>query len=214
MNFLLQVTQHPGSIPRVTRRRRSNIQPVVLSQQHRDVGDDERCMILEVADELVYEAGRTTLALALRGSRNQKLARYKVQDLPGFGMYRGMPEDEVLARVDQLVRDGILDIQASLDGFPLLAYTPHGLKLSENLVAQRWLRQMREHLPDEKPFHPPFAYDLMPNRNTRTLNLVIDVVLTDADEAWLPMLRSWSSGEVKKVRAKLAPLIERLEHGK
>ena len=198
----------------MTRKRRSNIRPVVLSQQHRDVGDDERRLILEVADELVYEAGRTTLALALRGSKSKKLARFAVHNLPGYGRYRGMPEDEVLARIDQLVRDGILAIQPSPEGFPLLAYTPQGLELSENLTAQRWLAQMRAHLPDDPPFHPPFAYDLMPNRNTRTLYRVIDAILAEADAAWLPMLRYWSSGEVKKVRAKLAPLIQPLELGK
>jgi hypothetical protein len=195
----------------MSRKRRPDINPVVLSQEPRELSDSERRLILDVADVMVYEAGRTTLALALRGSKNQKLARFKVDDLAGYGMYRGLPEDEVLARIDQLVRDGILAIEASRDGFPLLAYTPQGLELAETFAAERWLGLMREHLGDNEPFHPPFAYDLMPNRNNKTLNRVLDALETEADAAWLPMLREWSACEVKKVRARLAPLIERLE---
>lgn len=170
-------------------------------------------MILEVADALVYEAGRTTLALALRGSKSQKLARFPVGELPGFGMYRDLSESEVLARVDQLVRDGIFAIQPSRDGYPLLAYTPQGLELSETQTAGRWLKQLRDHLADAKPFHPPFAHDLMPNRNPRTLQRLIDALATEPDAAWLPVLKHWWPHEVKKVRAKLAVLIQRLESG-
>jgi hypothetical protein len=195
----------------MSRKRRPNIHPVVLSQEHKDLSDDERRMIIDVADVMVYEAGRTTLALALRGSKNQKLARFKVDHLAGYGMYRGLPEEDVLARIDQLVRDGILKIEASRDGFPLLAYTQQGLELAESYAAERWLGLMREHVEDHEPFHPPCAYDLNPNRNTKTLNRVLDALETAADASWLPMLREWSACEVKKVRARLAVLIKLLE---
>lgn len=195
----------------MSRKRRANIKPVVLSQEPRELSESEKRLIIEVADVMVYEAGRTTLALALRGSKNQKLARFKVDDLAGYGMYRGLPEDEVLARIDQLVHDGILAIEANRDGFPLLGYTTQGLELAETLAAEQWLEQMREHAGDHEPFHPPCAYDLNPNRNTKTLNRVLDALETAADAAWLPMLKKWSAGEVKKVRARLASLIGRLE---
>ena len=175
------------------------------------MSENERRLIIEVADVMVYEAGRTTLALALRGSKNQKLARFKVDELAGYGMYRGMPEEEVLARIDQLVHDGILNIERSRDGFPLLAYTQQGLELAETYAVEQWLGLMREHVGDHEPFHPPCAYDLNPNRNTKTLNRVLDALEAEADASWLPMLRKWSANEVKKVRARLAPLIQRLE---
>lgn len=177
------------------------------------MSDDERRLMLEVADELVYEAGRTTLALALRGSRNRKLDRYKVADLPGYGMYRGMPEEEVLARIDQLVHEGILWIRRSDDGFPLLAYTNRGLELAETFTVERWLALLREHVEDDEPFEPPFAYHLMPNRNPKTFSRLLDAVETTANAAWLPLLTEWSATEVKKVRARLAPLIKRLGEG-
>jgi hypothetical protein len=186
---------------------------VVLSQEQRVLSDDERRLMLEVADELVYEAGRTTLALALRGSRNRKLDRYKVAELPGYGMYRGMPEEEVLARIDQLVHEGILWIRWSDDGFPLLAYTNRGLELAETFTVERWLALLREHVEDDEPFEPPFAYHLMPNRNPKTFSRLLDAVETTANAAWLPLLTEWSATEVKKVRARLAPLIKRLGEG-
>jgi hypothetical protein len=70
----------------MSRQRRPNIHPVVLSREPLELSGDEKRLILGVEDVMVYEAGRTTLALALRGSRNQKLARFKVDDLAGNGM--------------------------------------------------------------------------------------------------------------------------------
>jgi hypothetical protein len=53
----------------------------------------------------------------------------------------------------------------------------------------------------------------MPNRNPKTLHRVIDALESETDAAWLPVLRKWSSSEVKKVRARLAPIIRRLQDG-
>ena len=51
----------------------------------------------------------------------------------------------------------------------------------------------------------------MPERNLKTLCLLLDTLETEVDAAWLPMLKQWCAIEVKKVRARLDPLIQRLE---
>ena len=101
--------------------------------------DAERRLILETADAMIYQAGRTTLALALRGSRNKKLEKYQPESLPGFGHFRGVTEADVLARIDQLIHEGLLEIEPSPDGFPLLGFTPQGFALAEAWAAERWL---------------------------------------------------------------------------
>ena len=192
-------------------RRSSSILPVVLATDRVDLTDGERRLILETANAMVYEAGRSTLVLALRGSRNKKLEKFQAESLPGFGCYRGMPEAEVLARIDQLIHEGLLRIEPSRDGFPLLGFTPRGLELAEEWTAENWLQQLREHVADPEPFHPPFAFDRLPERNPRTLHRLLDALETEADPSWLPLLRNWCGIEVKKVRARLLPIIERLE---
>lgn len=161
---------------------------------------------------MVYEAGRSTLVLALRGSRNKKLEKFQAEALPGFGYYRGVLEADVLARVDQLIHEELLKIE-SRDGFPLLGFTPRGLELAEGWAAERWLKQLREHVDDPEPFHPPFAFDRLPERNQKTLHRLLDALELEADPTWLPLLKNWCGSEVKKVRARLSPLIERLEGG-
>jgi hypothetical protein len=173
--------------------------------------DVERRLILETADAMVYEAGRSTLVLALRGSRNKKLEKFQADSLPGYGYYRGVPEPDVLARIDQLIHEGLLRIAPSPDGFPLLGFTPRGLEFVEGWTAENWLKRLREHVADPDPYHPTFAYDLLPQRNPKTLHLLLDALEMEADPSWLPMLRHWYGIEVKKVRSRLSPLIERLE---
>jgi hypothetical protein len=161
---------------------------------------------------MVYEAGRSTLVLALRGSRNKKLEKFQAETLPGFGCYRGVPEADVLARIDQLIHEELLRIE-SRDGFPLLGFTPRGLELAEGWAAEKWLGQLREHVGDPEPFHPPFAYDRLASRNQKTLHRLLDALEREADPSWLPLLKNWCGIEVKKVRARLLPVIERLKGG-
>ena len=122
-----------------------------------------------------------------------------------------MPEEDVLARVDQLIHEELLRIAPSPDGFPLLGFTPRGLELVEGWTAENWLKQLREHLADRKPYHPAFAYDRLPNRNLKTLHRLLDTLELEADATWLQFLRYWCGIEVKKIRARLSPFIERLE---
>jgi hypothetical protein len=187
------------------------MRPAVLATEQVDLTDGERQLILETANAMVYKAGRSTLVLALRGSRNKKLEKFQAEKLPGFGCYRGVPEADVLARVDQLIHEGLLRIE-NLDGFPLLGFTARGLELVEGWTAERWLGQLREHVADPEPFYPKFAFDRLPERNLKTLHLLLDALETQADPSWLPMLRNWCGVEVKKVRARLSPLIGRLEN--
>jgi hypothetical protein len=184
---------------------------VDLSNEGVAMTDEERRMILETADAMVYEAGRSTLVLALRGSKNKKLEKFEAKSLPGYGVYRFVPEPEVLARVDQLIHEELLRIAPSPDGFPLLGFTPRGLELVEGWTAEKWLEELREHLSDAAPHHPTFAFDCSPHRNATTLHLLLDALATEADAAWLPLLRHWCGFETKKVRARLSALIGRIE---
>jgi superfamily II DNA helicase RecQ len=193
----------------MSRKRRASSH-VVLSPEGPPLSEVEQRLILETADAMVYEAGRSTLVLALRGSKNKKLDKFKAETLPGFGYYRGLPEEEVLARVDQLIHQELLKIDTSHDGYPLLGYTPKGLELAEQWGAERWLTELRGHFDDSTPYVPSFAHERMPNRNLKTLNHLIDALQIHADIAWLPFLRHWRERETARIRRRLDPMIERL----
>lgn len=175
--------------------------------------DDDRRAILSVCDNLIAIAGRTTLAMALRGSRAKRVLQYHVDQARGYGFYAGVPEAEVLARIDALIAEGVLCLEYR-DGFPLLGYTERGLELAMRYAAEEWLAALRSRV---QPVADGAALELPPvmaaiqNRNQNTVLLLVDLVAREADTSWLPLLRAWAAIETRRVRGRLAPIVAALE---
>ena len=171
------------------------------------------CAVLSVADHLVGRAGRTTLALALRGSRAARVLRHGVADAPGYGHFAGTPPDAVLAHIDALIAGGVLRL-AFHDGVPLLAYTETGLQLAMRHAAAEWLAALQSRVPAVAAgaaLELPPALATIQERNQNTVLLLTDLVGRIADAAWLSLLRAWSARETRRVRGRLAPIIAALE---
>lgn len=169
-----------------------------------------------MADALIGRAGRTTLVLALRGSRSQRVLRYMPETIRGYGSFRGVPEAEVLARIDRLIADRILRLEYC-DGFPLLDYTSHGLELAQRFAAEDWLETLRARVQPVAagaPLELPFLLSVMPDRNGDTVLLLVDLVAREADRSWIPLLRAWAAAETRRVRAQLGRLSADLEAGR
>ena len=177
------------------------------------MSDEDRRAILGVCDHLIDAAGRTTLALALRGSRAQRVVRYRVDQARGYGFYAGASEADVLARIDALIAEGILRIEYR-DGFPLLGYTNPGLELAKRYAAEEWLGRLRSRVQpvaNGSALELPWLMAEMPERNLDTVRLLTDLVAREADIAWLPLLRAWQAAETRRVQGWLAPIIATLE---
>lgn len=54
-----------------------------------------------------------------------------------------MSEDEVLARIDTLILEGLLEIEWNQEDMPLLRYTEAGLGVAMDYVAGEWLAELR-----------------------------------------------------------------------
>jgi hypothetical protein len=81
-------------------------------------------------------------------------------------------------------------------------------------AAEEWLAVLRARVRPVAagaPLELPFLTTAMPNRNHDTGFLLIDLVVREADGAWLPLLRAWSMKETRRVRARLQSLITVLE---
>jgi hypothetical protein len=177
------------------------------------VAEGELRAILSVCDSLVARAGRTTLALALRGSRSKRVLQHEVESAHGYGFFAGVPEAEVLARIDALIADGVLCIEYH-DGFPLLGYTDRGLQLAMRFAAEKWLVVLRTQVPAVAAgavLALPPVLAAIQQRNQATVLLLAERIAHEADATWLPLLRAWSEGETRRVRGKLAPIIAALE---
>ncbi|MSU50617.1 MAG: hypothetical protein EXS37_16275 [Opitutus sp.] len=147
------------------------------------ISDRDLCAILGVCDCLIARAGRTTLALALRGSRSKRVVQHGVDEARGYGYFAGLPEEEVLARIDALIADGVLRPEHR-DGYPLLAYTDRGLQLAMRCTAEDWLVLLRSRVPlvakGAAPGLPPVMAAIQ-DRNQDTVLLLADRVSAEAD---------------------------------
>ncbi|MFH1497371.1 MAG: RQC domain-containing protein [Verrucomicrobiota bacterium] len=181
--------------------------PVALSEE-------DRRAIFAVCDGAVYAAGRTSVMMALRGSRAQKIQRLGLVDNEGHGHFAGMSEDDVLARIDTLIHEGLLRIERTREGLPLLGYTAAGLEVAKGYTADLWLEEVRGQVGPVAAGRALKLSFLMTNgqqRNNDTVLLLVDRVEREADATWLPMLRAWCAAETKRLRGRLRPVIERLE---
>lgn len=177
------------------------------------LADEDRRAILGVCDCLIGRAGRTTLALALRGSRAKRVLQYQADRTCGYGFYAGRPEEAVLARIDALIDDGTLRIEYH-DGFPLLGYTNRGLEFAMRYMAEEWLAELRcrvQPIAEGAALKLPFLLSTMPDRNHETVLRLTDLAGREANAAWLPLLRAWRAVETRRVRARLEPIIAKLE---
>lgn len=174
--------------------------------------DSDLRAILSVADQLIGRAGRTTLVMALRGSRSKRVLQFESDKAEGYGYFAGVPEEEVMARVDALIARRILGLEY-VDGFPLLVYPREGLELAERYAAERWLELVRTQAAAVRQgavFDLPFVHAKMPNRNLETIGQLIDLLEREADLGWLPFLQAWHAVETKRIRGRLQPIIARL----
>lgn len=181
--------------------------PVALSEA------DRRAMFA-VLDQAVYEAGRTAVMMALRGSRAEKVKRLGLIDNEGHGHFAGMSEDDVQARIDTLIHEGLLRIERTREGLPLPGYTDAGLEVAKGFVVERWLAEVRGQVAlvaAGRALTLSFLMAANPQRNHDTVLLLVDRVEREADATWLPMLRAWCAAETKRVRDRLRSVIERLE---
>lgn len=94
----------------------------------RELGEAERLAILRVCARVERAGlGRTEAMQALRGGRSEKLRRSGLAEGDGHGALARCEEAEVLARIDTLVREGMLAAERLEGGGVRLALTPAGL---------------------------------------------------------------------------------------
>jgi hypothetical protein len=181
--------------------------PVVLSEA-------DRRAIFDVCDQAVYRAGRTSVMMALRGSRAQKVERLGLVDAKGHSYFAGMSEEDVLARIDTMIHEGWLRIVRNEDGLPLLGYTEAGLEKAKGYAMEAWLEEVRMQVgavAGGAELKLSFLMTASPQRNHETVEMLVENVAREADAGWLPLLRAWCAAETKRLRGRLRPVIERLE---
>jgi hypothetical protein len=74
----------------------------------RSLPHSEVRIILRGADDLIMRGGRHLLTLILKGSRAKEVLTRSLDQSPAYGFYKELASEEVLARVDWVIRQGYL----------------------------------------------------------------------------------------------------------
>jgi hypothetical protein len=163
-------------------------------------------VILRGADDLIMRGGRSLLAKVLRGSRMQKVLELRLDRSPVYGHFRGLSDEEVLARIDWVILHGYLAIEYDYR-LPLLVYTPKGWEIERETYASELLRGFDEQL----RVGPPYQMQHLKDRDRGMILLVLEKVEATGDAKYIPLLEAWQQIDYKKVRHRIGRVIRQLE---
>lgn len=171
----------------------------------RNLPDEDLRAILRGADPLVMRGGRTLLCKILRGSREKRVVELGLDRLPVHGYYRGMPEDEVMARIDWTIARGYLDLEYDYR-LPLLVFTPAGWVIEKETYA----RELVAEFDALAVAGPPFDMTYLKDRNRELIMRVLDLVEEGGDARHIPLLEAWAEIDYRKVRERIAQVVRKL----
>jgi hypothetical protein len=166
---------------------------------------DQRA-ILRGADDLIGTGGRSLLVKILRGSRMKKVLELGLDESPVHGHFRELSDDEVLARVDWMIANGLLAIEYDFR-LPILVYTPRGWEIERETCAAELL----ESFDDVLRAGPPFDMTWLRDRQRDLILLLLDKVQATGEAKYIPLLQAWQEVDYKKVRQRIGQVIRQLE---
>ncbi|MCX6036519.1 MAG: RQC-minor-1 family DNA-binding protein [Chloroflexi bacterium] len=147
--------------------------------------------ILRGADELIAHGGRSLLAKVLKGSCSKEVLNLHLNQSPVYGYYRGLSEDDVLARIDWVILNGYLRLEYDYR-LPLLVYTEAGCdRLLE--TGQR-----------------PYDMSFLKDKSRDLVWFLLDKILTCGDPKYIPVLEDWKLVDYKKVKERIQQVISHL----
>jgi hypothetical protein len=164
--------------------------------------------ILRAADPLIARGGRSLLCKVLRGSREKKVLELGLDRIPVHGYYRGIPEDEVLARIDWAIAHGYLDIRYDYR-LPLLVFTDEGWAIEKETYA----RELVDGFDAILAAGPPYDMSYLKDRNRGLILRLLDLVEERGDPRHVPLLEAWAEIDYRKVRERIHRVIQRLHAG-
>lgn len=155
--------------------------------------------ILRAADALVAVGGRSMLTKILRGSRSRDVLSHCLDQNPAYGFYLGMPEEDVLARIDWMILHRYLRI--IYDGrLPVLAFTPLGWEIERENYADEIVRGFDEMLVGSQG---PYAMEYLKDRDRTMIMLVLDRVQASGDSKYLLLLEDWARVDYQKIQQRI-----------
>lgn len=171
----------------------------------RDLPFEEIRVILRAADDLIMQGGRTLLVKILKGSRARDVIDKGLDRSPVHGYFREHTPQDVLARVDWVIRRGYLAIEYS-NRLPMIVYTDRGWEIERETYAEELFQKLRR----LTTAAATVAMSFLKDRNRRMILRLLEKIEASGDPAFIPLLEAWAQIDYNKVQQKIHGVIRRL----
>ena len=171
-----------------------------------ELSEDDLKAILRGADDIIAQGGRTLLMRILRGSASKDVLDRGLEQSPVYGYFRGLSNEDTLARIDWAILNGYLRIEYS-NRLPLLVYTQEGWEIERETYANELLEKIEAALKDG----PPYEMAHLKDRDRGMILLLLDKVAATGNRNFIPALKAWKRVDYKKVQQRIQQTIQRLE---
>ena len=150
--------------------------------------------------------GRSILAKMLKGSREKRLLELGLDKSPAYGHFKGLPVEDVMARIDWTILSGYLALEYDYR-LPLLVYTDRGWEIELETYAAE-LFQGFDRILDSGT--TTFDMEYLKDKDRAMILRLLDKVEATRDPKYVPLLRAWQQLEYRKVRERIQGVIESL----
>ncbi|TCP28767.1 RQC domain-containing protein [Scopulibacillus darangshiensis] len=159
--------------------------------------------ILRGADEMILTGGRRLLAKVLKGSKEKKVLELKLNQSPVYGYYKSLKLEDVMARIDWMIKSGYLTTDYDYR-LPLLIYTDKGWEIERDTYSDELFKELKAAAEREE-------YDYvsqLKDRNRGMILLLIEKIRMSEDRSLIPILKYWQTLDYKKVRQAIQEVID------
>lgn len=170
---------------------------------------EEIRVILRAADEMIATAGRSMLVKVLKGSKDKKVLEYKLDECPSYGYYHDLTMEEIEKRVDYMIVKRYLRIEYS-GRLPMLVFTDKGWEIECETYTSEWVCRFKEVV--ESKVLRLDMFEELKTVNRQVVFAMLDKIKEIGDKRYIPVLKTWQKGEVRKVRQKIEGVITVLEN--
>ena len=169
----------------------------------KELSYEEIVAILRAADDLIMSGGRNILSKILKGSKEKKIIELGLDKNPYYGFYSDTSLEEVLAKVDWLIKNNYLSIEYD-NRLPLLVFTDKGWEIERDTYSTELLKGFDKIIENGPTY---FNMNYLKNKNRSLIFLLLDKVKQTNDKKYIPILEAWKEIDYKKVKQKIDQVI-------
>jgi hypothetical protein len=155
--------------------------------------------ILRAADDIIAEGGRTLLSKILKGSKERKLLELGLDRNPSYGFYRNLPLEQIMDKVDHMIRTGFLEIEKN-SKLPMIVFSSRGWAIERERRAEEFLQEWDRWIENNIT---RISMEYLKERNRGMIFLFLYKILCSGNTKYIPYLTLWERIDFKKVQAEI-----------